>query len=157
MIKTPDGYVIYFPIDMQRTDVACAWHVTLNTEFGGNILAMVFRDDAISPWKLVARTRFYRDDKAHDSNDDREGYMVTSKITEDQEQVKKDLITKMDTLITFVSDKGATLDSRMENTGQTTEAFMKRWMDQHFMHSKAMSPEEAKAKYGDVYPEPTKH
>lgn len=154
MKHLPDGTIVYFPITDGETEIAAAWYVELPGPGGrvgqlGNIMAMVMRDLPTAPWKLVARTRFYRDaDLTTRSKDQRSGYMVQAKPEDDPETVKADLVAKTDAMFQAAVDLGGQL-TKVDGHKDLDE-FLAIWEKQPWAHMTKPTGAEAE-KYGRKY------
>ena len=124
-----DGTITYFPLDQPGSEVAVAWYVELPYNHG-NVLAMVFRDGPDQPWKAVARTRMYVDDRTDDtSKDRRQGYMITDPLAENQDIARASLIQKIDAVVEHLVSVGAKLETRLSEHKSLNE-FLDLWQQQ---------------------------
>lgn len=143
-----DGTITYFPLDSPETEVALGWYLEM-TVAKGNVMAMVFRDGPAHPWKLVLRTRIYKDDLlGKDSRDERNGYMVTAAPEQDPEEARQELIAKVDGLFGDMMALGMGRLYRVADHTSTSD-FLRIWGEQPWAHMTPMTQEEIDQHRGD--------
>lgn len=135
-----DGTIVYFALDYHSSEVAAGWYLELPNNMG-NVMAMVFRDSATEPWKLVLRTRIYKDDDLTvESKDRKRGYKVEAKPETDPAEARRDLVEKADEI--FNGMAGAATGMKLYRLADhtSTEDFMRRWAEQPWTHMTQEGP-----------------
>lgn len=143
-----DGTTTYFPLDYPETEVAIGWYLEMSVA-KGNIMAMVFRDGPDKPWKLVLRTRLYKDDLlGRESRDERNGYMVEALPHQDPAVARQELTEKVDGLFGDMMALGMGRLYRLADH-TSTQDFLRIWGEQPWGHMTPMTQEEIDQHRGD--------
>lgn len=115
-----------------QSQVATAWFLAYE---GGDLMAIVFRDTAEAPWKMVIRERMQVDDEEDPdlSNDEKKGFEVHRGPDEGS---RDDLVVRTD--VVFDAFKLAHPQHRFwrEEINGSAEDFAHRWSQLPFAHAK---------------------
>ena len=120
----------------ETTKVATAWFFDYP---GGDMMAMVFADDADAPWKLVIRIRHRLDDKPPDeSADTKTGYRI---VREADDASRDELVTETDNMLGVFKDLQSGSRLWREEVNGSAAEFLKRWAKMSFSHTRLVADE----------------